>query len=376
VINSIGVRLAAALVAVGLVVGACSSGGSSGGQVNLGRLHVVDISQPAHGPNGEPPTSADDVTLSAPDIEKVKQGHYTAAFLWAGSGDWYNAVSAGALDRFKQLGIDVVAQTSAEFDAAKQANDVETAMAKNPDIILTLPVDPVSGARAFRPAVDAGTVIVFADNGINGYKAGQEYESIVTSSHYEMGEAAAELMNKALGGHGQIGIIYHDADFYVTNQRDDSFYTSIKQKYTGIQVVAANGFATESGTGDIASTMLTQHPDLDGIYVAWDVAAEPVMDALRAAGNTHTKVVTFDLGATNDVDMAQGGNFYGTVADLPYQIGSTMATIAGRALLGEQNPPYVTVGLVEVTRDNLVQGWHESLHRAPPDEVLQALGQG
>jgi ribose transport system substrate-binding protein len=355
---------------------ACGSNGTSaGGKLDTGRLHTVDISHPAHGPNGEPPTSAKDVTLKGGDVAKLEQGDYTAALLWAGSGDWYNAVSDGAMARFKQLGVDVVARSSAEFDPAQQANDVESAMAKEPDIILTLPVDPVSGERAFRPAVNAGTVIVFADNGINGYKSGKQYESIVTSSHYEMGEAAANLMNNALGGKGKIGIIYHDADFYVTNQRDDAFYTSIKKKYPDIDVVAAKGFVEENGTGDIASAMLTQHPDLDAIYVAWDVAAEPVIDALRAAGNQDTKVVTYDLGATNDVDMAQGGNMFGTVVDLPYQIGYTMATIAGRALLNEQSPPYVTVGLMKITKDNLVEGWHQSLHRDPPKEVMQALGQ-
>jgi ribose transport system substrate-binding protein len=369
-------RLAIALgTALGLLLTACGAGGPSTETVSTGRLQTVDISQPAHGPNGEPPTPAGEVTLSNADVAKLKQGDYTAALLWAGSGDWYNAVSDGALARFKQLGIDVVAKSSADFDPARQANDVESAMAEKPDIIFTLPVDPVSAARAFKPAVEAGTVLVFADNGIDGYKAGKEYESIVTSSHYEMGEAAAKLMSQAMGGEGEIGIIYHDADFYVTNQRDDAFYTAIKRNYPDVDVAAANGFVEEGGTGDIASTMLTQNPDLDGIYVAWDVAAEPVIDALRSAGNEDTKVVTYDLGATNDVDMAQGGNMYGTVVDLPFDIGFTMATIAGRALLGKKSPPYITVGLMKITQDNLVEGWQKSLHREPPAEVKEALGQ-
>lgn len=366
------------LSTVGLLVSACGSGNSSSSSKesthDVGRLQVIDLSHPAHGPNGEPPTSASDVTLSSADVAKLKQGHHTAAMLWAGSGDWYNAVSSGANARFNELGINVVAKASAEFDPGTQANDVESAMAKKPDIILTLPVDPVAGAAAFRPAVKRHSVIVFADNGINGYKAGREYQSIVTSSHYEMGEAAADLMAKAIGGKGKIGIIEYDTDFYVTNQRDDAFYTTIKKKYPNIQVVAVKGFTKENATGPLASAMLTQHSDLDGIYVSWDVAAEPVMDAIRSAGNTHVKVVTFDLGATDDVNMAQGGQFFGTVADLPYQIGYAMATDAGRALLGKKNPPYVTVGLVKVTKDNLVQGWHQSLHRNPPSQVMQALG--
>lgn len=367
-----------ALLAASLLFAGCGGSGSgsssSGSTKDVGRLQIVDLSGPAHGPNGEAPTSADKVTLTDAEVAKLKQGNYTAALLWAGSGDWYNAVSAGAKARFKELGVGISAETSAEFDPGKQANDVESAMAKKPSVILTLPVDPVAAASAFRPAVKAGTVIVFADNGINGYKAGRDYESIVTSSHYAMGIAAAEQMAKAIGGKGKIGIIEFDADYYVTNQRDDAFYTTIKNKYPNIQIVSVKGFTKENGTGTLASAMLTQHSDLDGIYVSWDVAAEPVLDAIRSASNSHVKVVTFDLGATNDVNMAQGGNFYSTVADLPYDIGYAMATAAGRALLGKSNPPYMTVGLVKVTKDNLVQAWHQSLHRNPPAAVQKVLG--
>ena len=56
-------------------------------------------------PERQAPTSADKVTLTKAEVAKLKQGSYTAALLWAGSGDWYNAVSAdqsplqGARDR-------------------------------------------------------------------------------------------------------------------------------------------------------------------------------------------------------------------------------------------------------------------------------------
>ena len=102
----------------------------------------------------------------------IKSGGHKAALLWAGAGTWYNALTSGAKDAFAELGIEVVAETEADFDPARQATDVETAMALQPDIILTLPVDPVSGAQAFRPAVDAGAKLVFVDNGVDGYAPG------------------------------------------------------------------------------------------------------------------------------------------------------------------------------------------------------------
>ncbi len=293
----------------------------------------------------------------------------------AGAGEWYNAMTDGAISEFERLGIEVVAISDANFDVAKQTTDIETSLALDPNIILTLPVDPVSGTKAYKPAVDAGISIVFADNGVNDYKAGEEYVSIVTGDHYGMGRAAAELMATGLNEEGKIGFIYHDADFFVTNNRDNAFKSTIEKNYPNIEIVATQGFTEEGATGDVASSMLTQHPDLDGIYVAWDVAAEPVVAELRAAGLNDSIVVTHDLGGNNDLDMALGGNVFGKVADKPYQIGVTMARLAAYDLLDKEAPAFVLSGTVRMTKDNMLEAWMDSLNKQPDSAVLDALKQ-
>ena len=105
------------------------------------------------GPGGEAATPSSALTLSDLEVAKLKEGKYTAAMLWHTSSDFVNAVTSGATDEFNRLGIQVVAQTDAGFDAAKQKNDVETILAKKPSAILALPLDPVTSAEAFKPAV-------------------------------------------------------------------------------------------------------------------------------------------------------------------------------------------------------------------------------
>lgn len=328
----------------------------------------------AKGPNGETATRASEVNLTPEEYAKIKEGKYKAALLWAGAGEWYNALTAGAKEEFEKLGIEVVATSDAQFDPAKQATDVETALALKPDIILTLPVDPVSGARAYQPAVDKGVTLVFADNGVQGYKAGEQYVAIVTGDHFGMGRAAADLMNEAIGGKGEIGYIFHDADYFVTNNRDGEFKRTIEKKYPDIKITAEAGFTQENATGEVASSLLTQHPNIKGIYVAWDVAAEPVVAELRAAGRKDVKVITHDLGANNDLDMAQGGNIYAKVADMPVEIGRAMAKLAAYKILGKDAPPFVVSGLVKMTKNNIVEAWEQSLNKKPADNILEALG--
>lgn len=329
----------------------------------------------AKGPNSEAAVQASEITLTDEEIAQIKEGGYTVALLWAGAGEWYNGLTDGATEVFNELGVEIVASADAEFDPAKQATDVETALALEPDAILTLVVDPVSGAQAFKPAVDAEVTLVFADNGADGYFAGDQYVGIVTGDHYGMGRGSADLMNDALGGEGAIGFIYHDADFFVTNNRDRTFACRIQQEYPGIKIVAAGGFTEEPKTEEVAAAMLVQHPEINGFYVAWDVAAEGVIAALRAVDRDDVVVVTEDLGATNDLDMAMDGNMYGKTIDLPFDIGATMAKMAAYQWLGKEAPPFVVVDLIKVTKNNLVESWERALNLAPPDDVLDALDQ-
>lgn len=327
----------------------------------------------AKGPNGETGTSAADVSLTEEQYGQIKEKRLKAAMLWAGAGEWYNAMTDGAKSEFDKMGIEIAAISDAQFDPSKQATDIETSMALKPDIILTLPVDPVSGTRAFQPAVDAGCKIIFADNGVDGYKAGEQYVSIVTGDQYGMGRAAAKLMADAIGGKGKIGIIYYDVDFLVTNNRDNEFVRSIVNEYPDIEIVAMSGFSAENATGEVAAAMLTQNPDLNGIFVSWDVAAEPVVSELKAGGYKDCKIVTMDLGGNNDLDMAQGGNVYGKVADMPYQIGATMAKAAALSILGEEAPAYILSGTVSMTKDNMIEAWNQSLNKDPDESVMKII---
>ncbi|MDQ3871431.1 MAG: substrate-binding domain-containing protein, partial [Chloroflexota bacterium] len=165
------------------------------------------------------------------------------------------------------------------------------------------------------------------------------------------------------------------AKYYVTNQRDQAFKTVIGQCFPNIQVVAQQGLADPAKGEDIAAAMLTQHQDLNGIYAPWDQPAEGVVAAVRAAGRSNVKVVTMDLGATNDLDMAQGGIVYGKAVDLPYLIGQAVATEGAYGMLAKQAPPFAMVPTIEVTKDNLAEAYRASFHIEPPEQVRKALGQ-
>jgi ribose transport system substrate-binding protein len=129
------------------------------------------------GPNGEKAVSAKTLELTKEDIEKIKAGNYKAAIVMHYAGnDWSTAQIEGLKATFKKMGIKVVAVTDAQFKVEKQVSDLETVLAKSPDIIVSIPVDPVSTADAYKKAAKAGVKLVFMDNPPAGLEAGKDFQ--------------------------------------------------------------------------------------------------------------------------------------------------------------------------------------------------------
>jgi ribose transport system substrate-binding protein len=331
----------------------------------------------SRGPNGEAPSPASDVSLTPDEAAKVKAMKARAAIVMHYSGnDWSQAQIAGLRSEFATLGIEVITVTDAGFKPDKQVSDIETVMAQKPSIIVSIPTDPVSTASAYKAAASKGVKLVFMDNVPSGMKPGQDYVSVVSADNYGNGEAAALLMAQALKEKGQIGLVYHAADFFVTKQRYDAFKKTIAG-YPGIKILEEQGIGGPDFAGDAeraASAMLTSHPQLNAIWAVWDVPAEGVISAARTAGKDESFVITTcDLGQNVAIDMAQGDFVKGLGAQRPFDQGITEARLAAYGLLGKQAPPYVALPALPVTKSNLLEAWKQVYHTDAPKDVKSSM---
>lgn len=143
---------------------------------------TIDPSYPfaTVGPQGEQAATHDQIELSPSDKEAVRAGKFKAAICLHQTTVWTKAVTNGIRDTFNDLGIEIVAITDAEMDSQKQTTDIETVLALRPNIIITLPIDPVSAASALRPAIEQGVKIVLLSNLSTGFVHGKDYAAIVT----------------------------------------------------------------------------------------------------------------------------------------------------------------------------------------------------
>ena len=328
------------------------------------------------GPNGEKATPASEITLTDEEIEQIRNGGYKAAIsLHYGGNDWATSQLEGLKATFEMLGIELVATTDADFSAEQQVSDIETIMAKNPDVIISIPTDATATADAFQKAAQDGVKLVFMDNVPSGMTAGEDYVSCVSADNYGNGCVAADLMGEALGGKGQIGMVYYDADFFVTNQRDDGFRKTMADKFPDIEIVTEQGFTDENGCAEQGDAILTQYPMINGIYASWDVPMEGVLSSVKASGLTseEVKLTTIDLGNNIAKEIAQG-SVVGLGAQLPYDQGVAEAMLAAYSLLGKEAPTYVAVSAKRVEQSNILEAYEDVYHAEAPDWLQKAAG--
>ena len=331
------------------------------------------------GPNGEAPALAANVQLSDAEFAAIKAMRAKAAIVMHYTGNaWSNAQVAGLKAQFNAMGIEVVAVTDAGFKAEQQIADIEDVLSRDPQIIVSIPTDPVATAGAYREAAERGVKLIYMDNVPKGHVAGRDYVSAVSSDNHANGVTSAQLMAQALGGQGEIALVFHAADFSVTRQRHEAFKKTMAEHHPGIRIVAEQGITGPDFAGQghqAAAAMLASHPTLKGIWAVWDVPAEGVLAAARAAGRTDLVVTTVDLGRAVAADMARDGNVKGVAAQRAYDHGQTEALLAGYGLLGKPAPAYVALPALPVTKENVLDAW-QIVYRDSAPKLEQNTRQG
>ena len=334
--------------------------------------HVMSL-----GPNGEKPEPASAVSLTDSEIATIKGKHAKAAIVMHYAGnDWSQAQIQGLKAEFGKLGVDVVAVTDAGFKSDQQVSDIETVLAQKPDIIVSIPTDPVATAAEYKTAAAQGVKLVFMDNVPKGMVAGKDYVSVVSADNYGNGVASALLLGQAMGGKGDVGLVYHAADFFVTKQRYDAVKKTLAEYFPGIHVVAEQGIGGPDFAGDAekaAGAMLVSHRSIKGIWAVWDVPAEGVIAAASTNGRDDLIVANCDLGENVAINMASDGVIKGLSAQRPYDQGVTEAMLAGYGLLGKTAPAYVALPALPVTKANLAEAWTQVYHQPVTDKIKKSM---
>lgn len=382
-------RWAVLSIGVAIVAGACSSAAGPAASTapsaaaseaaasiptDVGGVPILAPDKmPTVGPNGEEATNYKEVALTPDEVQQIKGRNLKAAIVWYTNNTFFQALDKGIYSKFAELGIQVVAETQYEGDSAKLKSQMETVMALKPDILLTLTTDPSAGAEAYKAARDAGVKIVMLSTVPKDWVMGKDFVGMVTGDHYAMAKATADSLAKAMGETGNVGFIFTNQNFFVTNRRDQVGMTTLVRDHPGIKVVAVQGVTDQSDFQQVAGAMLTAHPEINGFYVSNVYDAGGVLAALRAANRTDVKVTSIDMSPDALLDMAQCGMMVETSVEHTAEMGETMAIEGASAVIGKSVPIFTVVDAQVVTRDNEAEAYQTAYRMDLPQNVKDAL---
>lgn len=326
------------------------------------------------GPEGEIPIWYSEIlNLTEEEIMQVREGALKVAWIAQNMHPAEEARIRGAEQAMEELNMELISVTDCELDPAKQMANVETVMALNPDAITSLAVDPVQAVEAFRPAVEAGVILSFMSGVPQGYTMGVEYAGMVTVDAYGSGQRCAEMLSEAIraeGKEGKLGYIYHGVTFWNTNEWDRGFKETI-EKMDDMEIITEGGFITAEDIENQTSAMITQYPEINGIYTSF--YGENAVASIKAANRPDIKVVCNELSEIAAMDMASDGNFIGSAMTIDYLLGYTRVYLIAWGLLGKVPDSFAITPVIGVTKENLEEHWYESYRQPLPEEILEKL---
>ena len=323
-------------------------------------------------PSGDAAGSIDDVQLTEEEKETIRSGNYTAAFCYHQLDNQVNLSKYEATCAvLEDLNIKVVSTTDAQSNADKLVDDLETTLALEPDVLFSMPYDPDVTAAAYKKIVDAGTKIVFMENIPTGFTEDQ-YVAMTNSDSYGNGKYAADILAREIGYEGKIAMVYYDAEFFTTNERDRGFKETMEASYPGIEIVDEYGFTSIDVVGASADAMFAEHPDLVGVYASWDIPAEDVIASAQAVGLNDLAITTVDLGDNSATLIASNGMIKGVGCPKAVETGTIEGLAAACGLLEKDIPKYLISASQPVARDNVLEAYNICFDIDTPEIVQEA----
>lgn len=267
-----------------------------------------------------------------------------------GGNPFWAAVEQGAKDAGTATGAEVtVLAPPAESDVPAQISQIEDAITQGVDGIALAPTDPAALAPVVQQALDAGIKVVFIDT--KGENQGVTF--IGTNNEVGAGLAGKYLCDNLQPG-DKVAILQGIITQSTGQARADGAKKAVSD--CGLNLVAEVPAEWDRAKGQAAmEDILTQHPDLKGVFGSNDNMALGAAEAIKNAGLTG-KIVVVGFDANPDAAAAiVAGDMNATIAQAPANMGKFGVETLLKLIAGETIEPVIDTGTELVDKSNATE---------------------
>ena len=326
------------------------------------------------GPFGEQAHQPSEIVLTPKEKQMLRAGQFKVGISFHYSGNaWTHLNETAIRNTLENFGITVVSVSDAHFDPSLQMTQLEALAMQKPDLIIAIPVDDNVTSNKFRK-LSRNTKLVFMSNVPQGLKE-TEYCSCVSVNESENGANIGNLMGEYFAGkaHVKVGFIMHGVAFYGTHLRDMSAKREVTERFGNIEIAATGQFTSFDSAYDVCRAMISEHPDIEALYVSWERPALEVIRALKDMGREDVSLFTSDLDLEIGKYLGAGRIVKGISSQRPYEQGIAVAMAAAKALVSDDCFKYIALSPYSVKRENLLRAWKEIMHEEAPLPIEQTL---
>jgi ribose transport system substrate-binding protein len=267
------------------------------------------------------------------------------------TNSFYATCVAGVVEGVKEVDpAAVCVVTDAQFDSAKQLDQISDLIQQGVKALILIPIDANSARTGIQEAVAAGIPVFVIDTPANS----PEVTCTITANNYSAGEIAGRALVRGLKDKGKIVTITTTGSEAV-NQRVAGLKDQIGPD-SGIVIVMEE--IVQNATTDEALTImenvLQSVPDVAGVFTTGDVFAIGICAALQANGHAPGEVLVTSVDGTNNaVELIKSGYLLATAAQPAKRMGIDIAKAAFDHLNGRPVEKTVFLPCTEVNKDNV-----------------------
>jgi simple sugar transport system substrate-binding protein len=270
----------------------------------------------------------------------------------SGAGDFFTAWTAGAKAQAAAINIDLTVY-DARNDNAKQASDLEQAIASKPAAIIVDHGQTDTIESHVHDAVAAGIPVIVYDLALNDPTG-----VIVTSqSDASMAQGVLDQLVADVGDGAKVGLA--STDGFAPLERRKKVWDEVVAEHD-LDQVFFTGKVTESTATDnipLIDAALKANPGIQAIFAPYDEITKGVVQAVQQ-NNLQDKVKVYGIDISNadiEVMTADGSPWVATSATDPSAVGAGVVRALALSLAGQLDETSVQFPAITITRDFLIE---------------------
>ncbi|WP_248958375.1 sugar ABC transporter substrate-binding protein [Sphaerisporangium perillae] len=193
--------------------------------------------------------------------------------------DFWNSYNKYVPKLAGELGVDLMPPTNSQNDVAKLVSNTQALVSQGAKAIVMAPQDTGAIATTLDQLAGKNIPVVTVDTRPDKGKTFM----VVRADNRAYGEKACEFLGEQLKGKGKVVEFQGSLSSVNGRDRSEAFAECMKANYPGITVFAEPTEWEGTKASAALQTRLTQHPDINGIYMqAGGVFLAPTLQLLKS----------------------------------------------------------------------------------------------